>query len=75
MISKMVQHGDSAALIIDKSIMELLDFDLQTPLKISTDGRSLIISPISDEERVSKLKGSLARINKKYCKTLEKLAH
>ena len=74
MIKKMVQHGNSAAIIIDKPIMELLDFDIDTPLEISTDGKNLIISPIADEHRLERLKKSLSKINKKHGKTLEKLA-
>jgi antitoxin component of MazEF toxin-antitoxin module len=74
MIKKMVQHGNSAAIIIDKPVMELLDFDIDTPLEISTDGKNLIISPITNPERMEKLKASLSKINKKYGKTLEKLA-
>ena len=74
MIKKMVQHGNSAAIIIDKPVMELLDFDIDTPLEISTDGKNLIISPINNPGRMEKLKVSLAKINKKHGKTLEKLA-
>ena len=74
MIKKMVRHGNSAAIIIDKPVMELLDFDIDTPLEISTDGKNLIISPITNPERMEKLKTSLSKINKKHGKTLEKLA-
>jgi antitoxin component of MazEF toxin-antitoxin module len=74
MIKKMIQHGNSAAIIIDKPIMELLDFDIDTPLEISTDGRNLIISPIKDIERMEKLKSSLSEINQRHRRTLEKLA-
>lgn len=74
MIKKMIQHGNSAAIVIDKPIMELLDFDIETPLEISTDGKNLIISPIKDINRMEKLKSSLSEINKTHRKTLEKLA-
>jgi antitoxin component of MazEF toxin-antitoxin module len=74
MIKKMVQHGNSAAIIIDKPVMELLDFDIDTPLEISTDGKNLIISPITNPGRMEKLKASLSKINKNHGKTLEKLA-
>lgn len=70
----MIQHGNSAAIVIDKPIMELLDFDIETPLEISTDGKNLIISPIKDINRMEKLKSSLSEINKTHRKTLEKLA-
>ncbi len=75
MIKKMVQHGDNAAIIIEKPIMEQLDFDMDTPLEISTDGDKLIISPVRNEERSAKLKTSLEKINQTHGKTLEKLAH
>ena len=74
MIKKMVQHGNSAPIIIDKHIMELLNFDIDTPLEISTDGKNLIISPINNPGRMKKLKAFLAKINKNHGKTLEKLA-
>ena len=70
----MVQHGNSAAIIIDKPIMELLDFDLDTPLEITTDGKNLIVSPITDTKRMEKLEASLSKINKTHRKILEKLA-
>jgi antitoxin component of MazEF toxin-antitoxin module len=74
MIKKMVQHGNSSALIIDKPIMELLHIDDETLLEISTDGSNIIISPVHDSERMNKLNKSLDKINKKHKTTLQKLA-
>ena len=74
MIKKMVQHGNSSALIIDKPIMELLNIDSKTPLEISTDGKNIIISPVSDNKRMKKIENSLKKINKKHHNTLKKLA-
>ncbi len=74
MIKKMVTHGNSAALIIDKPILQLLKIDENTPLELTTDGRNLIISPIDDEKRERKFKSALERVNKKHGKTLQKLA-
>jgi antitoxin component of MazEF toxin-antitoxin module len=39
MVKYLTQHGNSAALVIDKPIMELLNIQIGTPLEISTDGR------------------------------------
>ncbi len=62
MIKKMVaQHGNSAALIIDKPILQLLKIDKNTPLELTTDGRNLIIAPIDDEKRERKFKSALDR--------------
>jgi antitoxin component of MazEF toxin-antitoxin module len=74
MIKKLVSHGNSAALIIDKPIMELLKVDMETLLEISTDGRSLIISPVESEKREKRFKSALAKVNKSHGKTLRKLA-
>ena len=73
MIKKLVSHGNSAALIIDKPIMELLKVDMETPLEISTDGRSLIISPVESKKREKRFKSALAKVNKTHGKTLRKL--
>lgn len=74
MIKKLVTHGNSSALIIDKPILELLDINPETLLEISTDGRNLIISPVKDNKRMKKLHSALDTINKKHGKTLKKLA-
>jgi len=74
MIKKLIQHGNSSALIIDKPIMELLNIDFETPLELSTDGNNIIISPVKDKTRLDKLNKSLKSINNKYGPTLRKLA-
>jgi len=74
MIKKLIQHGNSSALIIDKPIMELLKINNDTHLELSTDGSNIIISPVKSKDRVKKLNKSLDVINKKYRETLTKLA-
>ena len=74
MIKKLVSHGNSAALIIDKPILEILNVDMTTPLEITTDGKSLIISPVESEKRGKKFEAALEKVNKTHRKTLHKLA-
>jgi len=74
MIKRLIKHGNSSALIIDKPILELLKINDNTPLEINTDGKNLIISPQLDEQAEEKLKKSLEKINKQFGKTLSKLA-
>jgi len=74
MIKKIVQHGNSSALIIDKPILELLHIDNDTPLEIITDGVNIIISPVQDKKRTERLNDSIKKINSKHKHTLEKLA-
>jgi antitoxin MazE len=66
--------GNSTALIIDKPILLLLKVDITTPLEITTDGKSLIISPVEDAGRQKKFKKALEKVNKAHGKTLKRLA-
>ena len=74
MIKTLTKHGNSLALILDKPILELLNIDLDTPISISTDGKSLTLSPVFDVKRDEKLTKIQAKINKKYETTFKKLA-
>lgn len=74
MIKKLVKHGNSSALIIDKPIIEMLHIDENTNLELSTDGVNIIISPVNGINRTNMLKNSLQKINEKHSKTLKKLA-
>jgi antitoxin component of MazEF toxin-antitoxin module len=74
MIKHLTTHGNSLALIIEKAILDLLHITQDTPLDINTDGRNLIISPVEDEEQEKKFRETLAKVNKKYEKTLRALA-
>ncbi|MEW6202333.1 MAG: AbrB/MazE/SpoVT family DNA-binding domain-containing protein [bacterium] len=74
MIKKLTAHGNSAALIIDKPVLELLKIDLKTPLEITTDGKNLIISPATDKGRRKRLKDALAKVNARHGGVLKKLA-
>ena len=74
MIKKLTTHGNSMALIIEKAILDLLHIDAQTSLKISTDGKNIVISPTQDQARDKKFKSALDKVNKKHGKTLKSLA-
>jgi antitoxin MazE len=74
MIKKMVSHGNSSALIIDKPILEILKIGADTPLEVSTDGKNLIISPVKDANRESRFGAALRKVNEKHGRTLKKLS-
>ena len=74
MIKTLTRHGNSLALILDKPVLELLEIGPDTVLSITTDGKSLSISPIREVERFEKLNGVRASVNKKYGSTFRKLA-
>jgi antitoxin component of MazEF toxin-antitoxin module len=39
MTKKLIRHGNSAALVIDKALMDLLKVRMDTPLEVTTDGQ------------------------------------
>lgn len=70
----LIKHGNSLALVIDKPILEMLRIEADTPLKISTDGDSLLISPVRDKTRQAKLRQTLKKLNAKFGDDLRRLA-
>ena len=73
MTKKLVRHGNSAALILDKPILDLLNVSMDTPFEISTDGKNIILSPTTTHSE-DEVAASLDRINSRFSKTLSKLA-
>lgn len=74
MVKYLTQHGNSAALIIDKPILELLHITPKTPLELATDGKNLIISPVKNARRASRFHTALEAVNQRHGKTLKALA-
>ncbi|MFZ5642581.1 MAG: AbrB/MazE/SpoVT family DNA-binding domain-containing protein [Bacillota bacterium] len=74
MIKTLTSHGNSAALVIDKAILELLGISMSTPLKITTDGKSLIVSPLPHANRNDSFNAALKKVNKNHGATLKKLS-
>lgn len=65
--------GNSAAIIIDKPILDILDIGMETDLNIHTDGHNLIISPIRKEQD-SRVRAAHERVVSRHGKTFRKLA-
>jgi antitoxin MazE len=73
MVKKLKKHGNSLALVIDKPVLDLLKIDADTPLEVTTDGQSLVVSP-ADKKRKAKFEAAAADTFKKYPKMLKRLA-
>lgn len=74
MLKTLTRHGNSAALVIERPILELLNADLETVFDITTDGTALILTPVKDKSRPAVTRASIERIGKRYRKTFEELA-
>ena len=73
MVKKLIQHGNSVALVIDKPIMEMLNITNETTFELTTDGRNLILSPQPEYNQEKDIIHSLEKINKKYGSVLKRL--
>ena len=54
--------------------MDLIKLDPETPVEVSTDGKSLTITPVSAAGVDEMVKNARAFTNKRYGKVLKKLA-
>ena len=74
MVKNLIKHGNSWALIIDRPILDLLKIDPDTPLELTTNGDVLVIHPQRGEERQEEFQAALDDVNRKYGRTLKRLA-
>ena len=73
MTKKLIRHGNSAALVLDRALLDVLKVQMDTPLEVTTDGRNIIISPQVNERAEETLLAALEKINKKHGSVLIKL--
>ncbi len=80
MAKKLIKHGNSSALIIDKALLQALNISKDTNLKITISGNSLVVTPV-DAETSSKLvserelvQKAFEEVMKEYAPALKKLA-
>lgn len=55
MLKKLAKYGNSTTLVIDKAILELLNMNESTIVKLTTDGTSLIITPATPANKNEKV--------------------
>jgi antitoxin component of MazEF toxin-antitoxin module len=74
MIKKLSKHGNSLALVIDRSILDLLNINEETSLNVSTDGEALVVAPVRDKKRRKRFDEALKSTNERFGKALKRLA-
>ncbi len=72
---RIVRHGNSRAIVIEKAILELLHIDDETELEMTTDGRSLLIAPVeSGEERSARLRAISEQVMDENAELFDRLS-
>ena len=74
MIKRLTRHGNSMALVIDRPILDLLKIDDETPLEVTTDGKSLTIARAKSSERRNRFEKAQAFAHSRYGRAFKRLA-
>lgn len=74
MIRTLQRHGNSAALVFDKTMLEALNMTADTPVQITFHGSSITITPANVGIPQKELDEAITRLRPKYKTMLENLA-
>ena len=74
MIRTLTRQGNSLALVIDRSLRELLEIDAETLLNVSVQGRRLIVEPLTEAQREARFKKAVAKVDREHGRAMKKLA-
>lgn len=74
MFKKLTRQGNSTALILDRQIMQLLEIDRDSIVKITVQGRKLVIEPVDEADRTVKIKEIQQRTLKKNAELFKRLS-
>ncbi|HXE52094.1 MAG TPA: AbrB/MazE/SpoVT family DNA-binding domain-containing protein [Tepidisphaeraceae bacterium] len=74
MIRTLTRQGNSLALVIDRSLRELLEIEADTPLKLTVQGRRLILEPITDPTRQERFRRAVEKVDRQHGRAMKKLA-
>ncbi len=74
MIKNLVKYGDGYAIEIDESLLQLIQATPDTSFEITSDGRSLILTPVRDSQREKKFEDAIAMVHKRFGNDLRRMA-
>jgi antitoxin component of MazEF toxin-antitoxin module len=74
MVKKLSRHGDSFSLEIERSVLERLGIDENTPLEIRTNGRGIYFEPVGEASASDDLDAVMQQIEDRYESVFKKLA-
>ena len=74
MIKTLQKHGNSHALVIDKALMEALGIDEDTPLQVTPNGSTIVITPVEVGLGEEAIADAITELRPKYARMLKRLA-
>ena len=74
MVKSLQKHGNSHALVIDKSLMEALGIGPDTPLQLTICGHSLVVTPVDVGVGREGVEAAIRKLRPRYRRMLRNLA-
>jgi antitoxin component of MazEF toxin-antitoxin module len=74
MTKTLQKHGNSLALVIDKTMLETLHMTADTPVHITFHGSSMTVTPVTVGIPPDELDAAITRLRPHYRKMLKHLA-
>ena len=74
MRKKLTRTGNSLALVLDKKLLDRVGIDADTPVDVSTNGQVIVVSPVRDRRRTTRLKKVVTEAHKRYAGVFRRLA-
>ena len=74
MIRTLKKHGNSQALVIDRSMMEAMGITPDTPLQVSIREGSLVVTPAQVGLGRERVQATLRKLRPRYAGMLKRLA-
>ncbi|HBC60531.1 MAG TPA: AbrB family transcriptional regulator [Planctomycetaceae bacterium] len=70
----LIRHGNSPAIVIDKPVLDLLQITADTKIELTTNGDSIMLAPVHDRKRQSRLQAAKQKFSTQFGDDLTKLA-
>lgn len=74
MTKTLQRHGNSVALVFDKTMLEALNMTPETPVQVTIHGGNLVIAPVHVGVPSEELQAAITRLRPRYKRCLENLA-
>jgi antitoxin MazE len=73
-LKHLTRQGNSLAIIIDRPILDMLDINEKTPLKLTTDKGKIILEPVSEKEIEERFGAASDKVEKRFGRMFKRLA-
>ncbi len=74
MIKRLIKHGNSRAIVVDKSLLEAAGISEDALFQISVNPSGGLVIQSVEDDTIDSFRENFEKLNKKYSKLMQKLA-